>query len=277
MAPVAEALRMLQQQTFPAHADNLQSACAKAPAEARGLFGLLATLAGANDRSSPEATLATPTLDLWAEPACLPSPRSSPAQKETQTELATNNEAATQTEPEDTQTEDEKKPETLQGETADYDDHFENKSTKKKKKKKKPAKELDAQTPVDTAVPSARTTGTQTEKEKKRVKFKQVSVTHCSDADEDAEYYGAKAPDTFSDYDSADEDPMALRFRYGVHWRPIVSERLQSRGLLSDLYIDIWGNPSTHAHVTAHRKERWLNRADRLGEVVQPHFVRLLA
>ena len=58
--PVAEALRTLQAQTFPTQADNLQSACAKAPAEAKGLFECLAALVGA---SGPPTALATPAFN----------------------------------------------------------------------------------------------------------------------------------------------------------------------------------------------------------------------
>ena len=166
LAPVAEALRALQQRTFPTQADNLQSACAKAPSETRGLFGFLAALAGADRHGLSEATLATPALEKDAreeepagdsagtsqqEPATLPLRKNTPEQKqkETQTELAASNETATQTEPatqaEDAQTDGEKEPtrertedktETLQEELATNNAHADSKSAKKKKKKK---------------------------------------------------------------------------------------------------------------------------------------------
>jgi hypothetical protein len=271
----------------------LQSACAKAPSETRGLFGLLAALAGADRHGLPETTLATSALEEGArdetqapeEPAgnsagALQQEPATPErkQKETQTELAASNETATQTEPatqtEDAQTDDEKK---LQEELATNNAHADSKSAKKRKKKKA-AKELDAQTSLATASACTQTSedAAPQEKKKKRVKFKDVSVTYCSDADEDAEYYELKSPLMFSDYDSADEDPMALRMRYGGDWRRVMTDGILRRGIPLDIYLDVWGNPPTHAYVTAHRKERWLNRFERLGTVVPRHTARLL-
>ena len=298
MAPVAEALRMLQQQTFPTQADNLQSACAKAPAEARGLFGLLATLAGANDHSSPEATLATPAFEenareeaqapgelagsnagglqqepatsdgVWGrqELATLPLRKSTPEQKqkETQTAPAAGSEAATQTEPttqtEDARTDDEAK---LQEELATNNADADSKSAKKRKKKKA-AKELNAQTLLATASASTQT-GEDTAP-KRRVTFKTVSVYPCAGLGE-GDYYPVKSPADFSDEDSADEDQIARLHRYGRNWRNVVARELATRGVPLDIYIDLYANPWTHAYVTAHRKERWLNRAERLGTV----------
>ena len=286
LAPVAEALRALQQRTFPTQADNLQSACAKAPSETKGLFGFLAALAGADRHGLSEATLATPALEedareeeqapeelagdsagtLQQELATLPLRKSTPEQKqkETQTEPAAGSETATQTEPttqtEDARTDDEAK---LQEELATNNADADSKSAKKRKKKKA-AKELNAQTLLATASASTQT-GEDTAP-KKRVTFKTVSVYPCAGLGE-GDYYPVKSPANFSDEDSADEDQIARLHRYGRNWRNVVGRELATRGVPLDIYIDLYANPWTHAYVTAHRKERWLNRAERLGTV----------